>query len=243
MSFFNKNMIKVHNTMEVRIINSGDTPVIEAYVGEYASGKSEIAINRALELLDLGRTVTLVDLDLVEPFYTLRPLKKVLAEKGLEVLAWETKETIGLGEAGYPLRPEIRWALKRPHDIILDVGYGVEGAKSLNLLEGVTAQVSLKIIAVINISRPVTGSSEAIMDYIQGIGKVDGLINNTHLGDETTLEVIQMGAQLVTEAAIQLGLIVIATTAMEELAVLMGPKDCMGNPVRSLKRFMPEAFW
>ena len=58
--------------------------IIEAYIGEYASGKSEMAINRALELKNQGRQVTLVDLDTVEPFYTLRILKKDLEEMGLE---------------------------------------------------------------------------------------------------------------------------------------------------------------
>jgi Mrp family chromosome partitioning ATPase len=51
--------------------------VLEAYTGEYASGKSENAVNRAVELARQGRRVTLVDLDLVEPCYTLRPLKKI----------------------------------------------------------------------------------------------------------------------------------------------------------------------
>ena len=60
--------------------------VVEAYVGEYASGKSELAINRALELKNQGRMVTLVDLDTVEPFYTLRPVKKMLEEKGLVII-------------------------------------------------------------------------------------------------------------------------------------------------------------
>ena len=34
--------------------------IVEAYIGEYASGKSEIAINRALELHSQGRQVSLV---------------------------------------------------------------------------------------------------------------------------------------------------------------------------------------
>ena len=53
-------------------------PIIEAYVGEYASGKSENAVNRALELKRQGLAVTLVDLDTVEPCYTLRPIKQEL---------------------------------------------------------------------------------------------------------------------------------------------------------------------
>src|SRR5690606_12288002 len=77
--------------------------VLEAYVGEYASGKSENAINRGCQLARSGRRVRLVDLDLVEPFYTLRPLKRRLEREGLEVLAWETSELVGLGEAAIPL--------------------------------------------------------------------------------------------------------------------------------------------
>ncbi len=48
--------------------------IVEAFIGEYASGKSENAINRAMKLQSQGREVTLVDLDTVEPFYTLRPI-------------------------------------------------------------------------------------------------------------------------------------------------------------------------
>ncbi|MFA4884869.1 MAG: 4Fe-4S dicluster domain-containing protein [Desulfotomaculaceae bacterium] len=55
--------------------------IVEAYVGEYAAGKSESAINRALEVVRQGRKVTLVDLDLVEPFYTLRPRCGLCVEK------------------------------------------------------------------------------------------------------------------------------------------------------------------
>jgi hypothetical protein len=110
--------------------------IVEAYIGEYNSGKSEVAINRALDLLEEGHNkVTLVDLDIVEPFYTLRPLKKELESKGLTVLAWETKDTMGLGEAGNIIKPEMKWALRREGDVILDIGYGVEGAKTLNLVE------------------------------------------------------------------------------------------------------------
>ena len=49
--------------------------IIEAYVGEYASGKSENAVNRALAIRGQGLSVTLVDLDTVEPCYTMRPIK------------------------------------------------------------------------------------------------------------------------------------------------------------------------
>ncbi|MGI6649563.1 MAG: hypothetical protein ACOX5W_11095 [Bacillota bacterium] len=218
--------------------------IIEAYVGEYASGKSENAVNRALDLADKGRKVTLVDLDTVEPCYTLRPLKGPLSELGIDVIAWETKQLIGLGEAGMVLHPHIPLVLHRQGDIILDVGYGVGGARTLNLVEGAQTSQDLRVLVVINVSRPMTSTLEDIVEYIRGIGRVDGIINNSHLGTETDLEIIQRGVYLVTEAAHKLGLPVEATVVEERWREVIGPIDCLGNPVRFLrKRFMADSFW
>ncbi|MDP3051170.1 MAG: hypothetical protein Q8N20_07485, partial [Eubacteriales bacterium] len=140
--------------------------IVEAYTGEYASGKSEVAVNRALELVGFGREVTLVDLDVVEPCYALRPIKKELTAKGLHVVAWETRDTVGLGEAGTILKAEARWALRRSGDIIFDIGYGVEGARTLNLIEGVDEEPSLVVLAVVNTSRPMTGSVRDIVEHV-----------------------------------------------------------------------------
>lgn len=217
--------------------------IVEAYIGEYASGKSESAINRALELTRQGRKVNLVDLDMVEPFYTLRPLQRELSNLGLEVIAWQTEETLGLGEAGTVIKPAARWALRREGDIILDIGYGVEGVRTLNLLEGAVRDPDLKIFAVINVSRPMTAGVKDIVAEVSAMGRVDGLLNNTHLAGETTVELVQAGARIVTEAAAILGLPVVATLADTKLAEKIGPVDCMGIPVRPLERFMQKAFW
>lgn len=217
--------------------------ILEAYVGEYASGKSEVAVNRAISLLSTGK-VTLVDLDLVEPFYTLRPIKKQLIEMGLDVVAWETTETMGLGEAGSTIKPEMRWVLKRDGHLILDIGYGVEGAKVLNLIEGAVGNENLKIYAVINVGRPMTATVQDIVEYVHNLGPVSGLINNSHLGDETTLDFVQEGARIVTKAGKLLNLPVIATYLDQKLASeLDGSVDCMGNPIRFLKRYMIDTFW
>lgn len=217
--------------------------IVEAYVGEYASGKSENAVNRALALSKQGLQVTLVDLDTVEPCYTLRPIKKELEEMGLHVVAWDTNETIGLGEAGCTIKGEMRWVLRRPGSIIMDVGYGVHGAAVFNLVEGAWEDPDLKIFAVVNASRPMTCSVALIIDYVRDLGRIDGIINNTHMAEETTVEIVEKGAKLITEAASILAIPVVATSAMAEIAAKMGEKDEMGNPIRPLNRYMPKAFW
>lgn len=230
------------------MVGEGELPtrVFEAYVGEYASGKSENAINRGLQLVRRGRRVRLVDLDLVEPFYTLRPLKRRLEGEGLEVLGWEPGEVEGLGEAAIPLKKEMSTALAFPGDVIIDLGYGVEGRQLLNLIAGGfngAGGVYLRLIMVVNTTRPLTSSVPLILAYLQEFGAVDALLNNTHLGTETTVELIQDGAVMVTEAARQAGLSVEATAALQPYARQIGPYDRMGNPVRPLERFMADAFW
>jgi hypothetical protein len=228
----------------LRIKNQGShyVRILEAYVGEYASGKSENAINRALSLLGGDQAVTLVDLDLVEPFYTLRPLKTQLTAMGLDVVAWETKDFLGFGEAGSVIMPQMRWVLKREGHVILDVGYGVSGSRVFNLLEGYEAS-DLKIVAVVNASRPMTATVEDIIEYLQGFDRLDGVINNTHLGDETDLPVILQGVNIISDAAEVLGIPVVATAADERFRAGLGETDPRGNPVRYLQRFMPKAYW
>lgn len=220
-----------------------DKEVVEAYIGEYASGKSEVSVNRAISLLETGK-VTLVDLDLVEPFYTLRPIKNKLIDMGIDVVAWETSETLGLGEAGSTIQPAMRWVLRRPGNIVLDIGYGVEGAKVLNLIEGAVGNENLKIFVVINIGRPMTGSINDIIDYVEGLGPVHGIINNSHLGDDTTADFIEEGARVITEASKVLKIPVIATYAERKFSgAFPDCKDSMGNSVRFLDRYMVDTFW
>lgn len=185
----------------------------------------------------------MVDLDLVEPFYTLRPLKRQLEETGIDVIAWETRETMGLGEAGSILKPEMKWSLKRETDVIMDIGYGVEGAKTLNLVEDALNNKDLKIFAVVNTSRPMTASVKDIVEYVSGLGKVDGLVNNTHLGDETDWEIVEEGAKIVTEAAKQLQIPVVYTAVDEKLRTAGKTTDSQGNPIKYLHRYMPRSFW
>jgi len=216
--------------------------VVEAYIGEYASGKSELAINRALELKYLGHKVTLVDLDTVEPFYTLRPIKQMLENKGLDVIGFSKEDAFGLGETGAMLNPAARWVLWREGDVILDIGYGVHGARTLNLVEGASESSELRVMAVINYSRPMTASRQGIIDYISNLGRVDAIVANTHLGDETTLEVIKRGNKAIIEVAKELDIPVDYMAVDRNFLQKINPEE-FGVPVKFIKRYMPKAIW
>lgn len=215
--------------------------IVEAYIGEYASGKSEMAINRALELSNRGRRVTLVDLDTVEPFYTLRPIKNQLEKMNLNIISQSREDSFGLGETGSMITPRARWALRNEGDIILDIGYGVFGAQTLNLVEEIDQTPELKVIAVLNASRPMTNSLDRILEYVKGLGRVDGIVANTHMGDETTPEIIIAGNEIIIEAARILQLPVIYTAVVEELKD--SEINSFGIPIKYIKRYMPSAMW
>jgi hypothetical protein len=216
--------------------------VVEAYVGEYASGKSEMAINRALELKNQGRQVTLVDLDTVEPFYTLRPLQDKLENLGINLICLSAKDSFGLGETGAMLNPKARWALRHEGDIIFDIGYGIHGAKTLNLVEGANESKELKILLVINYTRPMTNSRERIKEYIKSFDRIDGIIANTHLANETTVEIIKKGNAEIAAVAAENNLPVVYMAVDIRLAEEVNQHE-FEIPIKFINRYMPEAIW
>ncbi|MDA8097888.1 MAG: hypothetical protein M0028_10095 [Clostridia bacterium] len=217
---------------------------VEAYVGEGTSGKSEVAVNRALELTTRGRRVTMVDLDIVKPCYTLRPIQGSLLAMGVaEVVTWASRDQVGMGETPVLWNPAASWVLQRSGDIVFGVGYGVEGAKALALVEGSEVEADLRVIMVINTTNPLTATVSDIVEVVSSFPAVHALVHNTHLGDETTAEIIQDGARIVGEAASVLHMPVVATTAVAELAAAIGEVDCAGHQVRAIRRLMTDTFW
>jgi len=226
------------------------TRIVEVYTGAYASGKSEISINRAFMLKTEDSPVTLVDLDTVEPAYTLRPLKKELETYGIKIITQESY--FGLGETGNVITPQQQNCLKLNNEnIVIDVGYGAGGLDILNLVTGIEDEENLNIYIVINASKPETSTVELIVEYVKwsmGKGKqkwktFSGIISNTHFSDETEPEDVLKGFKITNKAAEILNLPIRAITVSEKLYPQLESLIYNGIPVWTLKRFMPKALW
>jgi hypothetical protein len=87
-----------------------------------------------------------------------------------------------------------------------------------------------------------TNSRERIKEYVLSLGRVDAIIANTHLADETTVELIKKGNQEIIQAANDLGIPVEAMVADERLSCQI-VKENLGIPVRFIRRYMPAAMW
>lgn len=224
--------------------------IVEVFTGAYASGKSEISINRAIMLNKDDNPVTLVDLDTVEPAYTLRPIKQQLETYGIKVITQE--DYFGLGETGNVITPAQKNCLMMSNDnIVIDVGYGAGGLDILNLVAGIEDEPDLNIYIVINASKPETSSVEEIVRYVkwaqgedqQVWKKFKGIISNTHFGDETQPDDVMRGFEITAKASEILNIPIRAITVSENLYSSFESLIYSGVPVWTLKRFMPKALW
>lgn len=221
---------------------------VEVYAGAYASGKSETALNRARQFAIAQKPITLVDLDSVEPAYTLRPIAKELEAMGINVIT--QPDNFGLGEAAsYVTSAQIN-CLNNEGDIIIDVGYGAGGLDILDIINNIGEEKNLKIYLVVNTAKFETSTVENIIEYVtfsEGLEKRPwkkfvGVISNTHFGDETTKEDIINGYNKLKKACEIINLPIVAIGVDEKLALDFDTKYDNVD-VWIYKRMMPKAFW
>jgi len=216
---------------------------VTVLVGHFGSGKTEIALNLAMDLAAKGALVTMADLDVVKPYFRTRSARALLGESGIDLLAPEGDNI----HADLPIIvPQIRSELRRSdRRLIIDVGGDDVGARVLGSVSDVVPAAETECLLVLNFRRPSTPDSAAAVAMarrIEAVGRlpVAGLISNTHLLEDTTLDVILHGLELARETGDLLGLPVAATAASDALAgAVRGATD---TPVVSLRRIVLPPF-
>jgi hypothetical protein len=213
-------------------------------VGHFGSGKTEIALNGALDMAAKGSTVTLADLDIVKPYFRSRSARAVLAAAGIRLLA-PTGENV---HADLPIIvPQIRQALRDPHcRLIADVGGDDTGARVLGSLSDVVPSEETHCLVVLNFRRPSTPNPTEAVVMVRAIEtvarlSVTGLVSNTHLMGETTTDVVLDGYRMAMEAAGVLDLPLVAITVDEDTAhgISEAELDC---PLLVLRRLVLPPF-
>lgn len=217
---------------------------ITLLVGHFGSGKTEIALNGALELAARGSAVTLADLDVVKPYFRSRSARAVLAAAGIRLLA-PTGENV---HADLPIIvPQIRHALRDPRcRLIADVGGDDTGARVLGSLSDVVPLEETHCLVVLNFRRPSTtnpAEAVAMVRAIETVARVPvtGLVSNTHLMGETTRDVVLGGYRMALQAARELELPLVAVTVDEGTAegITEAELDC---PLLVLRRLVLPPF-
>jgi hypothetical protein len=192
-------------------------------VGNYGSGKTEVAVNLALALRARGVAVRLADLDIVNPYFRSREARALLEAHGVRVVVPPGAQSF----ADLPIvLPEIQGMLEpRPEDglSLFDVGGDDAGARMLSSLHDHLQGGGYALWQVLNSRRPFTDSVAGCLRMRAAIEqasrlRVTGLVSNAHLVTETTPAVIAEGLALAREVAEQGGVPLVFFTAMGELA-------------------------
>ena len=136
---------------------------IVAIVGNFGSGKTEVAINLAVNRKRAGLDVRIADLDLVNPYFRTREAKIALEELGVE-LVLPPREYL---QADLPiLSPSVAGMIRQSKGLsILDVGGDDAGATVLAALANAFSGVHVHMLQVVNPFRPQTATLEGSLFF------------------------------------------------------------------------------
>ena len=182
---------------------------IVGIVGNYGSGKTEVAVNLAVNRKRAGLNVRLADLDLVNPYFRTREARSQLEELGIDVFLPPQQYL----HADLPvLSPVIAGMIKRTDGLtLLDVGGDDAGAMVLAALADAFKDVQVHLLQVVNPMRPATSTIEGCLKIREEIEKaaklrITGLIGNANLINETGADEIYSGYEFVCRLAAESGL-------------------------------------
>lgn len=215
---------------------------VRIITGHYGSGKTEFAVNYAVKLAGQGKRTAIADLDIVNPYFRSREKKTDLEELGIRVVA-PLEGHINIDLPAIPA--ELLTLLQdESYQAVLDVGGDAVGARTLGCYKQYFKKGNYDMFIVINANRPNTQNPQAIMEYIDSIEEAaripaTGLINNTHMLRDTTLEDVLRGQQIVEEVSRLSNLPVRYICAIEQVAKQI-PKELHGE-IFTIKMYMrPE---
>lgn len=215
-----------------------------ALVGHFGSGKTEVALGLALQAAEQGQSVTLVDLDLVKPYFRCRTLAPSLAGQGVRIVSPDGEPVL----AELPVVPPNLCELlaQGGPGLVVDAGGDPVGALVLGAVAGSLPREGVELLLVLNFSRPKTDTVEQAVAMARAIEAaarlpLTGLVANTHLLGETTPEVVREGLQLTERTGAILGLPV-RLVAVEERLVGAFPAGFAPCPLLPLRRLVYPPF-
>lgn len=192
--------------------------------GHYGSGKTNLTVNLALAAARQGKTVTVIDMDVVNPYFRTADFRELFQNAGVRLIAPVYANT----NLDLPvLPPSVGTAIRAGKGrVFLDLGGDDDGAVALGGFSAVLKEQGYSMVYVVNSRRepePDPGEEAELLLRIQTASRltVEWLVNNTNLGPETTPEVIRGSVPYVEAVSERTGIPILGTAAEESLAPLL----------------------
>ena len=188
---------------------------ITVFSGHYGSGKTNVAISVALDAAKAGKSVTVADLDIVNPYFRTKDSAKELEAAGIELICSDYANT----NVDIPALPQSMYAITddRSRSVVVDLGGDDRGALALGrLAPAMKEEHDFDLFAVVNMFRPLTTTAQDTLETASGL-RFTGIVNNSNLGEETTVQTVLSSVPYAEEISRFSGLPVVMTTVKKEL--------------------------
>ncbi len=215
------------------------TPVV-VVCGHYGVGKTNFALNLAVDAAARGFKVTLADLDVVNPYFRSSDSRSLLEDKGVRVIApifaGTNLDSPSLSGAIVPAIEQARlsWLPRAagacgsggatsvnqslPLElVIVDAGGDDVGATALGRFASAIASDHYEMLYVVNRNRNLTQQPADAVNVLYEIEakshlQATAVVNNTHLKQDTDEDIIKQGIPFAQTVADQAGLPLVCTT-------------------------------
>ena len=190
--------------------------------GHYGSGKTNIAVNMALDLSRDHEKVVIADLDIVNPYFRTVDSEEDLREAGVKLVV----SSYANSNVDIPALPQEMYSLVDDKSLtcVVDVGGDDRGAYALGRISGaIREENDYDMFLVINRYRPLTPDAESTLEIMHEIEAAaslpsTGIINNSNLAAETELETVLASVDYAKEVAALAGLPLVMTSVEKSVA-------------------------
>lgn len=191
-------------------------------IGNYGSGKTEIALNMAVRAAAEGKRTQVIDLDRINDYFRMSDHVRLLEDRNINLVS---PTFVGAGITQTNMPAAVGSAFAQDWDLVLfDVGGDPAGALSLARYHMDFAALEpgqLEVYDIVNIRRPMSETADKILklkDEMEGFARqtVTGFINNSNLQTWASADDLREGYPVVKAASEQSGIPVVHTTGRKE---------------------------
>lgn len=214
---------------------------VKVLIGNYGSGKSELALNFAMQAAARGDRTELLDLDMVNTYFRLTERGNMVEQKEIRLVS-PNFACSGIETLSLPA--EVSSAFVLDWDtVIFDVGGDDVGATALGRYHRDFMALepgALEVLNVVNIRRPLASTVEKIHRLQEGMQtharlQITGMINNTNLSTMTSADDLWDGYELLRQVVDLTGIPVAYTTGKKDILDAFLARDpdpkYVGKPV------------
>ena len=191
-------------------------------IGNYCSGKTEIAMNMAMLSASQGKRTQVIDLDRINDYFRMSDHIQMLIDKCINVVS---PSFVGKGLTQTVMPAQVTSAFDSDWDLVIfDVGGDQAGALSLARYHQDFAALEpgqLEVYDIVNVFRPMSESPEKIIRLkgeLEGFARqtVTGFVNNSNLLNYASADDLRQGYDILRETSDLTGIPIVHTTGRKK---------------------------